>query len=424
MFRRRILHPVDRALNRKWLEITKKYPTVAVKIAGIGGNDFLPKFKQKIQKSSPMVIMLVLTGLIFGGIISFLLIRGYLIQKYMSSMAEPPVTVSTVCATYQAWQPKLKSSGSLRAVQGVDVTTEISGMVRAIQFTPGALVKAGDTLVQLNADTEIAQLHSLQAQAELAKINYKRDKAQYAINAVSKAVLDTDEADLKAKTAQVEEQAATVAKKTINAPFAGRLGICAINLGQYLNAGNKIVTLQSLDPIYVDFYVPQQLLSQLAIGQTVNITSNAFAKSFSGKITTIDPKVDSSTRNAQVEATISNPDYKLLPGMYVDTEVNIAEAKQQLTLPLTAISYNPYGELIYIVKETGKDKKGQPILKVTQAFVTVGEKRGDQVAVLKGLKEGDTVVSSGQHKLKNGSLVVINNKVQPLDEAHPIVSNE
>jgi membrane fusion protein (multidrug efflux system) len=422
MFRRRILHPTCRAVDRAWIKITNDYPTV--KIAGFGSKDFLPKFKEKIQKSSPMVIMLVLAGLLFGGIISYLLVRGYLIQRYMTSMAEPPVTVSTVCAKYQPWQPRLKASGSLRAVQGVDVTTEIAGMVRSIEFAPGSLVNAGDILVKLNADTEIAQLHSLQALAELAKINYERDKAQYAINAVSKAVVDSDEADLKAKIAQVEEQAATVAKKTIIAPFTGRLGIRVINLGQYLNAGNKIVTLQSLDPIYVDFYVPQQLLSQLAIGQTVTITSNAFSESFSGKITTIDPKVDSSTRNAQVEATISNPNYKLLPGMYVDTEVNIAEAEQHLTLPQTAISYNPYGELIYIVKETGKDKKGQPILTVKQTFVTVGEKRGDQVAVLKGLKEGDTVVSSGQHKLKNGSVIVINNKVQPLDNAHPIVKDE
>ncbi len=378
----------------------------------------------KIHSSRPMVIMLILVGLFFGCIFAYITIKNAMINKFLKSSAEPPIAVSSIRAENQSWQPKFKASGSLRTIQGIDVTTEIAGMVRHIEFTPGAKVNAGDVLVQLNSDADLALLHSLEALAALAKITYERDKLQYEIKAISKETLDTSEADLKNKVAQVEQQAAMLAKKTIKAPFSGRLGISAVYLGQYVNPGDKVVTLQTFDPIYFDFYVPQQIINKIAVDQIVTITSDAIPESIvTGKITTLDPKADPLTRNVQVEATISNPENKLLPGMFAQVEVNIGAAQQHLTLPQSAISFNPYGELIYLINQKGKDKNGKPILAVKQSFVTVGLSRGDQIAVLSGLKEGDVVVTAGQHKLKNGSVVIINNSIQPRNDQLPKVVN-
>jgi membrane fusion protein (multidrug efflux system) len=277
----------------------------------------------------------------------------------------------------------------------------------------------------LNADVEIAQLQSLIANEELAKITYNRDKAQYAIHAVSKATLDSDVANLKSLRAQVEQQKAVVAKKTIRAPFTGRSGISYVNPGQYINPGDLVTTLQTLDPIYIDFYMPQQALAQLKVGQEVVVHSDTFRhENFLGKITTINPLVDSTTRNVQVEATIANPKNKLLPGMFATVTVTTGGPKQFLTVPQAAISFNSYGEIIYIIKESGKDEKGQPILIANQSFVTTGEKRGDQITVLSGLKKGDIIVTSGQLKLKNGSRVLINNTVQPPNSPNPHVADE
>ena len=368
-----------------------------------------------------MIIMLVIVGILFGLIFGWKGFSGWMTKRYLAKMQAPAVTVSTMTATESLWQPTLKSVGSLRARVGVDVTTELPGMVQTIFFTPGTAVEKGVVLVQLNAGTELGQLHSLQAQVELAKITYQRDKSQYAVHAVSKQTVDTDEWNLKNLQAQVEQYTATVEKKTLRAPFAGQLGINNVNPGQYLNVGDTVTTLQALDPIYADFYLPQQTLAALNMGQIVKIVTDTFPdKVFQGKITTIQPAVDSATRNVGVEATILNPDFKLKPGMFVRVEVDIENKQNYLTLPQSAISFNPYGDIVYLVKDSGeRDSNKQPILKVTQVFVTVGETRGDQVAVLKGVKAGDVVVTSGQLKLQNGSTVVINNKIQPSNEASP-----
>ena len=288
------------------------------------------------------------------------------------------------------------------------------------------MVEDGTPLVQQNADPDIAQLHALQANAELARITFERDKAQFKIHAVSKQQLDSDEQNFKSLRAQVEQQAANTVMKTIKAPFTGRLGISHVNPGQFLNPGDVVVMLQTLDPIYADFYLPQQTLAQLKKGQEVSIIINTFPnKKFTGKITTIDPGVDNTNRNVLVEATIANPDYELAPGMYSSVEVNAGEQQSFLTLPQSAISFNSYGDIVYIVKDSGnKDKKGNPILVANQSFVTTGNVRGDQVTVLQGVKAGDIVVTSGQLKLRNGSVVVINNKVQPTNNPNPTVSNE
>lgn len=368
--------------------------------------------------------MLICLGILFGGIFIFKGIIKFLTNRQMAAQSRV-VTVSAMKVGYSFWQPRLKATGSLRAIRGVNVTTELAGMVQSIYFKPGAFVTEGTVLVQLNADSDIGLLHSLEANAELAKITYDRDKKQYDIHAISKQQLDTDAANLKSQRAQVEQQAATVAKKTIRAPFSGRMGISAVNPGQYINTGDKIVTLQTLDPIYVDFYVPQQALTELQVGQNVSLSADTFpGKSFHGKITTIDPLVDQSTRNIEVEATISNPKFELTPGMFARVEVSTGEPQRFLTLPQTAVSFNPYGEIIYVIRESGKDKKGKPILTAHQVFVISGETRGDQVAILKGLKEGDMVVTSGQLKLKNGNQVAINNSIVPSNNPHPIVTNE
>ena len=274
-------------------------------------------------------------------------------------------------------------------------------------------------LVQLNADSDVAQLRSLEAAADLALSVYERDKKQFEIQAISRAVLDADAADLKSKRAQVAQQAALVEKKSIRSPFAGRLGISTVNPGQYINPGDKIVTLQALESVYVDFYVPQQDLARISLGQRVLATTDTYpGRSFTGKITAIDPRVDPETRNFQAEATFPNPRHELLPGMYACVDVRAGAPERRITLPQTAISYNPYGDTVFVVGR-GTGKNGKPELIARQIIVTVGAKRGDQAAILKGVNEGDMVVTSGQIKLKNGSPVVINNKVQPSNEAAP-----
>lgn len=372
-----------------------------------------------------MAIMLISVTILFTCVFGFQLFKRLLINHVMRNNTTPVVTVSAMPVHFQNWQPSLLSYGSLRAIKGVNVTTELAGLVRTIYFKPGSEVKAGDALVQLNADSDIAQLHALEAQEKLAEITYRRDSAQFDIQAISRAVLDTDRQNLKNLQAQVAQQAAIVAKKTLVAPFSGRLGISAVNLGQYLNAGDQVVTLQALDPLYADFYVPQQNLVQLCIGSIVKIKTDTYPnKTFSGKISTINPIVDSTTRNVEVEVTIKNTQFELYPGMFVSAEIQTGMPKSYLTLPQTAISFNPYGEIAYIICQKGKGKKGKPILSVLQTFVETGDKRGDQIAVLKGLKEGDWVVTSGQLKLKNGSLIVINNSVVPKNKMAPMVIDE
>ncbi len=276
-------------------------------------------------------------------------------------------------------------------------------------------------LIQLNADADIAQLHAFEAAAELAAVVLERDKAQLAAQAVSQAQVDGDTADLKAKRALAAQQAAAVAKKTIRAPFSGKLGITTVNPGQFLNPGDKIVTLQTIDPIYIDFYQPQKQIAGLALGMAVNVSSDAFpGQTFSGKITSISPKIDVATRNVQVQATIANPKRRLLPGMSARVSVDSGEKQRHLTLPQTAITYNPYGSTVFIVKPgEQKDAKGERGKVAQQVFVTTGETRGDQVAILKGLQEGQEVVSSGQLKLQSGAPVAIDNAVQPANSPNP-----
>lgn len=364
-----------------------------------------------------LAIVLALMVLLVGGDIGWNLTKAYFIKQAMAKNGSLPQTVSTATAEYSEWQPVVRTVGSLRAIHGVEVTTEVAGLVRAVNFRSGSDARPGQLLVQLNADPDVAQLKALMAEANLAALTYHRDLIQYQAQAIGRAQLDTDAANLKSARDQEAAQAALVAKKTIRAPFAGRLGITTVNPGQYLNPGDPIVTLESVDPIYVDFHLPQDDLARVHVGQTVHVTADAFpGTEFEGKITSIDPLVDQSTRNFMGEATISNPRHQLLPGMFVRTSVDSGAMQRYLTLPQTAITYNPYGETVYIVRNPAAPG-GHPTAE--QVFVTLGPARGDQVAVIKGLRAGDVVVSSGQMKIKNGTQLVVNNSVRPLDEANP-----
>ena len=349
------------------------------------------------------------------------------IQKLIANSPKPaPQTVTTAVVSALEWQPQLNSVGTLTAVHGVDLSSEVAGLVRKINFRSGQEVKTGQVLVELNADSDKAQLAALQAAAELAAIILKRDQAQLNVQGVSQAQVDSDAADLKSKNALVAQQLALVAKKIIKAPFAGRLGISATNPGQFLNPGDKIVTLQAIDPIYVDFFLPQREVGALSIGQVVNTTTDSYEnKTFHGKITAINPKVDTSTRNVQLQATLANPKHQLLPGMFANARVDVGEKKHYLTLPQTAITYHPYGSTVFVVKPaTAKaDANAAPQkaeeFEVQQAFVTTGETRGDQVAITSGLVAGQTVVTSGQIKLKNGTHIVADNSVLPANNPTP-----
>ncbi len=368
-----------------------------------------------------MVIMLFAVALVFGGVFGFQAFKGAMIKKFLSQMSAPPQTVSTTTAERQDWQQQLEAVGSLRAVRGADLSFEVSGVVDAISFKSGDDVKEGTELIKLRAEEDVARLAQLQAMAELSQITFERDQRQFKAQAVSQATLDTDAANLKNARAQVAQQQAVINKKTLRAPFPGHLGLRAVDLGQYLPAGTVIVTLQALDPIYVDFWLPQQSIDQVKLGQTVTVRVDAYPeRTFTGEIAATNPKVDPNTRNVQVRATLQNADHKLLPGMYATIGITTGSPQPHITLPQTAITYNPYGETIYVVDEKGKDANGQPQLVARQTFVTTGPTRGDQVAILSGLNGGETVVTAGQLKLHNGSPVVINNAITPTADAAPL----
>jgi len=366
-----------------------------------------------------MIIMLVAVGVLFGGLFGFKAFLGGVIKKSISAQGVPPQTVSTAKAQFTEWQGEFQAVGTLRAVRGADVAPELSGVITAIHFQSGQAVAAGAPLVQLNAESDLARLQSLAAAADLAQANYERDKKQLEFQAVSQAVVEADAATLKSARAQVAEQQALLNKKLVRAPFEGRLGIRAVDVGQYVNAGTKLVTLQALDPVYVDFYAPQKSLGKIALKQKIVLTTDAFqGQQFPGEVSSIDPKVDPATRNVQVRATVRNPKRALLPGMFATVVLASGGPQRFLTLPQTAVSYNPYGDTVFVVEESkGKDEKVALIAQ--QRFVTTGETRGDQVAILSGIKEGDTVVTAGQIKLRSGFPVIVNNSIQPTNEPAP-----
>lgn len=367
-----------------------------------------------------MLIMLILVGAVLGGLFGFKTFVNGKIQEAMAGMANMPQTVSATKAETSDWQPRIDAVGSLRAVRGAELSLEVPGVVETISFQSGDEVKAGQVLLTLRKEDEEARLQSLEATASLAQITYDRDVKQLKAQAISQAIVDNDEASLRNARAQVAVQKAILDKKTLRAPFDGKLGLRQVDLGQFLSAGTEIATLQSLDPIFIDFLLPQQAVAQITVGEKVRAKVDAFpGRTFEGKITAINPKIDTGSRNVQVRATVSNADQKLLPGMFATVELDTGTAQRLVTLPQTAVSYNPYGSLVYIVDEKGQGPDGKPQLAARQVFVTTGATRGDQVAILKGVSEGDTVVTSGQIKLRNGVPIVVNNSAVPTNNPAP-----
>jgi len=364
-----------------------------------------------------MAIMLALAAAIFAGLNWFINFRSAIIKTVMSGLADPPQTVSTAPAATDDWQTTVAAIGTFRAVNGSDLALEVSGIIDKLDFVSGDEVKEGQVLMELRKDTDVAKLESLQATAEGANITLKRDQGQLKINAVSQATVDTDLVNQKSALANVAQQQALVDQKTLKAPFAGRLGIRSVDIGQFIAAGTTIVTLQALDKLYLDFSLPQQAVADIKVGQSIEAKVDAFPKdTFKGQVIAINSKVDSTNRNVQIRASFDNTDHRLLPGMYASVNVKTGQPHAFVTLPQTAVIFNPYGNAVYLAVKPEGAADG---LVAKQVFVKTGETRGDQIAILSGVTAGDTVVTAGQIKLRNGSKLKVDNSAVLPNDANP-----
>lgn len=371
-----------------------------------------------------MIIMLIIAALLIAGVVGFQTFKAKMIGQAMKAMANPPQTVSTAVAAESSWQPTVEAMGTLRASHEATLSAEVAGLVTALHFDSGASVRAGQALVELDPDVLKAQVEQLRSDAALAALNLKRDEAQLKLQAVSQATVDTDVATLKSKQAQLAAQQALLAQKLVKAPFPGQLGIRQVDLGQYISPGTPMVTLQQLDPMEVDFTVPQSQVDLVHVGMKAQLRTSAVdGKTFTATVTAIEPQIDTSTRNLKVRARVANPRHQLLPGMFATVHVDQGGTRNYITLPNAAVVYNPYGSTVYVVTDAGRDAKGKPKQVVQQRFVVTGATRGDQVAVVSGLKAGEIVVTSGQLKLRNGTQVLVNNAVQPAANPAPQVPN-
>ena len=370
-----------------------------------------------------MILMLVTMTLIIAGL-GFVKLRQFqAMAEQFAAMQPPPEAVTTIVAARQEWPSTLDAIGTVAAVQGVTVSADLPGIVERITFDSGRGVRKGDVLVQLNTQQEVAQLAAAEAQRQLARLSHERMKGLVEQDAVSRAEFDAAAAGHTEVEARVREIRATIERKTIRAPFTGVLGIRQANLGQYLAAGAAVVPLQSLDPVYVNFGVPQQNVPDMSPGRRITVTSpDAGGLEFSGRVSALDSVIDSTTRNVQVQATFANPGGKLRPGMFVQTKVTLGAAQPVITVPASAINYAPYGDSVFIVADM-KSPEGASYRGVRQQVVKLGGARGDQIAVLSGVNPGEEVVTSGVFKLRNGVAVQVNNKVQPANSATPTIED-
>jgi membrane fusion protein (multidrug efflux system) len=335
----------------------------------------------------------------------------------------PPEAVTTIVAAEETWPSTLTAIGTAAPVHGVTVSADLPGVIERIAFESGQAVHEGDVLAVLDTRQEHAQLAAADAQRELARLNFERMQGLLNEKVVSRAEFDQATADQRQADAKLGEITATIARKTIRAPFSGVLGIRHVNLGQYLSGGDPLVTLESLNPIYVNFGVPQQSAGDVRPGRAVRATTNGpSAIDASGRVTALDSIVDEKTRNVQVQATFTNAGGRLRPGMFVQAEIAAGADQSVIPLPASAISFAPYGDSVFVVTDV-KGDNGQAYKGVRQQFVTVGRTRGDQVAVVSGLKPGDEVVSSGVFKLRNGTAVLVNNNVRPGNDPAPKPEN-
>jgi len=372
-----------------------------------------------------MIVMLTVTFAIVAGL-------GFVKVKQVQNMIAqgaayqpPPEAVTTIVAAEEKWPSTLTAIGTVAAVRGVTVSADLPGVVDRIAFESGQAVHEGDVLAVLDTRQERAQLAAAEAQRDLSQVNFGRIQGLLEERVVSRAEFDQATASERQARARVGEISAAIERKTIRAPFSGVLGLRRVNLGQYLSAGDALVTLQSLNPIYVNFGVPQQAMTDARAGRLVRITTDdrpGAASVLEARITAVDSVIDESTRNVQAQATVANGDGRLRPGMFVQTEVVVGATAPVISLPASAISYAPYGNSVFVVSDL-KDQRGKPYRGVRQQFVKLGPARGDQVAIQSGVKTGEEVVTSGVFKLRNGAAVLVNNKVRPGNNPAPKPEN-
>ncbi len=368
------------------------------------------------RKGIVIAIALLVTICVFAFGIKILQI----VKMTSTPMVMPPTTVSSVTVKEEDWAPRLTAVGSVSAVQGAVVSAELAGVVSEINFENGGEAKKGEVLMKLDASQEEALLRSAEAEAQLAQTDLERSRDLAMKKVVSSAELDSAQSKFRRLNAVVDQVRSSIAKKTLIAPFDGQLGIRQVNVGQMINAGQQVVPLTSLDPVFADFALPQQYLGQLTPGLEVHVTTDAIpGRVFNGKLTAINSMVDSSTRNITLQATLDNSDHALRPGMFAKAEVMLPEKHKTLVVPGSAISYAPFGDSVFVIEKKKDEKTGKESQVIRQQFVRVGEGRGDLVAITQGLKAGETIVSTGVFKLRNGMTVTINNDLAPNPQVNP-----
>ena len=377
-----------------------------------------------VQRLRWVFLGIVIALPIAGGIVTTKVLQFKAMGAAAARQQMPPQPVNVAEVREELWQPRISAVGSVTPVQGTVVSTEVDGIVREIKFQAGALVNAGDELVQLDIEIQQAQLRAAEAAAEWARISFKRAKDLISSKAISQADLDSADSTLKQADAQVENLRAVIGKKTVRAPFTGKLGIRRISVGQFLDKGSPVVSLQSLDPVFVEFSLPQQRLGELAEGLKVVVFSDAYpGQQFEGKITAVNPDVDSSTRNVRVQATLANADGRLRPGMFVSVDLVLARSEKVLFIPATAVAHGPFGDSVFTVEEGKTDASGAKPLVAQQRLVRLGTRQGDFVVATDGVKAGERIVSTGVFKLRPGMTVRVDNTLAPHFALAPIPRN-
>ncbi|HVV69425.1 MAG TPA: efflux RND transporter periplasmic adaptor subunit [Gammaproteobacteria bacterium] len=360
-----------------------------------------------------MIKMLIIVGCIFGLIFLFDIVRDILMKRFFAHFALPTVTISTSIAKAEDWTPTISAVGTLVATSGVEVSPQVAGMVTAINFQSGQMVKQGDPLVQLDDRTDQQDLKNFNAQLTLAQVEYQRQVNLAKTNSTSKSSIDQAAATLQEAQAAVAKTQILIDQKLIKAPFSGKLGIRNVNIGQYVSPGTGLVNLQTMDPLLIQFSLPEQNLKYLYPGQLIDFSVDTYPEQkFRGQITATEASVNTQTRNILVEATVPNKDMRLYPGLFANIEVLLPTKQNLVTVPQTAVSYSLFGDSVFVVKQEGKDADGKPNLVVHLRYVTTGDRRGNEVAIIKNLKAGEEVVNSGQLKLDDGVKVQVNNSVQ------------
>lgn len=375
--------------------------------------------------SKRMVLLLIATVVVFGGVLGGNLFGKRMMNEFLDNMPQPAATVSSAAAQPDQWVNSVTAVGSVAAVQGAELATQVGGIVEKIHFDSGSEVKAGDIIMTLDSAADRAELKTLQAAERLAEVERNRIRELLQRKSVSQSEYDQRQSQLEQAQARVAAQQARIEQMELRAPYDGRLGIRQVNVGAYVNAGDAMIGLQALDPIFVDFTLPEQRYSQVQVGMPVIARMDALGdETFKGTITAIEPAIDVQTRNFNVQATFTNPEHKLRPGMFARVSLDVGERRDVVVIPATAISYRPYGNSVYVLTDSGeKNEQGETLYKVVQRFVQTGQMRGSMIAITEGLAVGEVVATSGLLKLISGGFATINNSAQPSAETAPTPAN-